>query len=334
MPYMPHYRPKHAPLTEVYVDATGRLWRGDMGRAHRRADERTYRLNPNARQRSTILLVEHELSKLLKQKEKRRQADLDLTRVNQQIAGLRESLATVQQAVKENGMKASVTEAIKKAAARRKEIGVRVAEAKKRMTDEALAEEQRRYWARQASDLERKYRDVEAQGAAEINKAVREVARELERQRASGPALDALGEAKRQREIAEVVALSDQWKGQPKQVIQNNLIGPAQQAFEVGSLDRARVLLDAAKRAGAGDPMLEQRLLAAEQEANPHLKAIQEQRDAVQIEAQHATVAAQIDRVNFEVGSGPERAALSSLVEFSLKARMGAEVPPEGGVAE
>jgi hypothetical protein len=334
MPYMPHHRPKPTPLTEVYVDPDGRLWRGDMGRLRRQADERIYRLNPDARQRSTMRLIESRLSRLLEKKERRRQDDLDLTEVNQQIAGLRESLASIQQQVKENGMRDAVTAAIKKAAARRAEVGAKVKAAKAKMADESLADEQRAYWGRQAGELERHYRDVESRGLAEINLARAKVAQDLERQRTSGPALDALGEAKRQREITEVADLASQWKGQPKQVIANNLIAPAQRAFQVGSLDRARVLLDAATRAGAPDPVLEQRLFAAEMQADPKRKAIHDEEAALEREAQHATVATWIDRVTFEVGSGPERAALSGRAEFALKARMGADVPPEGGVPE
>lgn len=125
--------------------------------------------------------------------------------------------------------------------------------------------------AQQRADMRREWQTVESQAYAEATEW-----RNAERQRNltlyhQDPVGDAAAETRRLRQEQETAALTAQFMGQ-RTAAKNRLLPQAHEALAVGNVDRATVILNAAKRIGLEDARLEHAINTTLDQTVPHRK--------------------------------------------------------------
>jgi hypothetical protein len=164
----------------------------------------------------------------------------------------------------------------------RERMRKRLAEVAQRMAlvqeaeDEQFPPEYQVKRGQQRGELLREWKLVEGQGEAEINAWAQETRREADALYHSDPVGDPATESRRVSENMEIARLAEQFIGQPT-MARNRLIPEVRRFISLGVLDKARIHLEAAKRAGVVDGRLDQALTDAYDQTVPHRKRAREQ---------------------------------------------------------
>jgi hypothetical protein len=188
-----------------------------------------------------------------------------------------------------------------------------------------------RAWrAQRRAELRGEWRRVENQAYAEATQW-----REAERQRNlalyhSDPVGDPAAETRRLREEQETASLAAQFIGQHT-AARNRLLPEGREMLAAGNVDRARVILNAAKRVGVEDAQLEHAIKTTLDQTLPHRKQALEGLARVDKAVDDLRLSIVTERVTARVGTQSQQASDSAYRKMLEWRGTLDSVPPEGG---
>lgn len=168
-----------------------------------------------------------------------------------------------------------------KAKAIREQMRKQLAEVARRL-DEVRAEDDEQFpvefqvkRSAQRGELRREWKRIESAAQADMNAWAQEAQRSAQALYHTEPVVDAAAESRRVSEQMEIAALATPYIGQPT-MVRNKLLPEARRYIALGVLDKARIHIEAARRAGVEDGRLDHALAAALDETVPHRKQARE----------------------------------------------------------
>lgn len=182
-------------------------------------------------------------------------------------------------------------------------------------------------------DLRREYKRIESAAQAELQAWAAEAAQTAEALYHSDPIGDPAEESRRVSEGMEAARLAERFIGQPT-MARNQLLPEARRFIALGVLPKARVYLDAARRAGVEDARLDHALNAALDESVPHRKQAREQLAAIADEQDLLANDVYAARLAHDIGTNAERVQASTMTKLIEWRRREGLVPVAGSGGE
>jgi hypothetical protein len=183
------------------------------------------------------------------------------------------------------------------------------------------------------AELVREWQSIEGQGVAEMESWSGQAIAEAQRIYHSDPLGDAAAESRRVSENLEIAALAAPLIGQGRTMISNSLLPEARRFLALNLPDKARIYLEAAKRAGVTDSRLDQALSDTYDRTVPHRKRARALMDEQQLQRDLFDN----DRVSLRLAHSVGDQVRASTEAKLLAARRGQDVPAgmlDGAYAE
>lgn len=189
--------------------------------------------------------------------------------------------------------------------------------------DEKYPEEHRRTREKQRSELFREWNTIESQGIAELREWQKQANEEAQRIYHSDPIGDAASESRRVSENLEIARLAEPLIGSGRTMIDNHLLTEARRFLALDLPDKARLYVEAARRAGHDDSTIRNAVEAAYDRSIPHRKRARDLMNEAEVQSDLI----ENDRFSLRLVHGVGDQVQASTAAKLLAARRGESTP-------